>query len=134
MKRSIIFIFFLILTIIPVKAIAPDVLAGFWQFERGIYYAKSLNDLYPYISTLEVQNLKALTTPQQREKRLAYFRQQYLIDPVFTGEQRVPEGIKLSGTASAIIDSKRYHGKFNYIMKQEGGRWVSWSRQFISDL
>lgn len=133
MQRLIILIFLLAIVVLPALAISSDMLTAFWQFQRAIYYAKDLSSIYPFVSTLEVQSLKRVVDPKTREKKLDYYRSQYLEDPVFTAEERVPEGIRISGTGIALIDLKRHRGHFHYIFKNENGRWVSWSRQFVSD-
>jgi hypothetical protein len=131
-KRSILHVFLLLILILPAWAISPEVLTAFWQFQRAIYYAQDLTSLYPYLSSLEVSNLRAITDPEIRRKKLIYYQTQYLEDPVFTEEKAVAQGTQLSGTGIAVINKKRHKGHFQYILKKENGRWIMWSRQFVS--
>ncbi len=133
MQRSIISILLSAIIILPAWAKSADVTTAFLQFQRAVYYARALTDMYPWVSAMEVQNLKSITDLKMQEKKLMSFKGQYLEEPTITEQTAIANGVRLSGTAIAIINGKRHRGKFHYVMKQEGGRWVSWSRQFIGD-
>ena len=40
--------------------------------------------MYPWVSAMEVQNLKSITDPKMQEEKLIFYKSQYLQEPTAT--------------------------------------------------